>query len=215
MNLFKRYAVLGIAVLGLASCSAIGAGVSSNELETSTKVSRTIWLDPIADADKVIYVNVRNTSDNADFNDLERFVRANLMSKGFLLTNDPKAATYVFQVNVRQAVLRDNKGRDSLSESAIQGAAIGGLTSSATGGSNSNSAMATGILAGAALGLLADSSYEDSTYYVNADFRIVENKVNRSHTSSMSMSAHKINISLPEAVMTIKQKFAQSLSGMF
>lgn len=216
MNFFRKHAILGFALIGLSSCSAVGAGVSSNELETSTRVSKTIWLDPVNDNEKVIFVDVRNTSDNPDFNDVERFVRANLMNKGFLISDNTSDATYIFQVNIRQAVLKDNKDRDVLNQAAIQGATAGALTSAATGGRDSSSAMATGMLLGAAVGLLAENSYDDNTYYVNADLRILENKNGKkTHTNSMTMTATKINMALPEAVMTIKQKFAQSLAGMF
>ena len=65
-----RIAVGGVALLFLSGCAASQVMISKRNLDVQTKMSESIFLDPVSPKLKVIYVEVRNTSDRDNF-DLE------------------------------------------------------------------------------------------------------------------------------------------------
>ena len=51
------------AVAILTGCAATQTAIEHRNLETSTRLSETVFLNPVADGQKTIYVAVKNTSD--------------------------------------------------------------------------------------------------------------------------------------------------------
>ena len=47
----------------LTGCAATQTAIEHRNLETTTKLSETVFLNPITDAQKTVYVSVKNTSD--------------------------------------------------------------------------------------------------------------------------------------------------------
>ncbi len=56
-------AALAIGTLMLSGCSATHTAISKRNLQVQTKMSDTIFLDPVADDKRTVFVQVRNTSD--------------------------------------------------------------------------------------------------------------------------------------------------------
>ena len=130
-------ASLMVFALTLSGCAAVHTSIAKKDLDVQTKMSDTIFLDPVEPAQRVIYLNVRNTSDKPNF-DIAGAVARVLEGKGYTITNNPKAAHYWLQVSV----LSVDKASPTAAQVAL-GAGYGGAI--ATGA-------AVGMATGAALG---------------------------------------------------------------
>jgi len=165
-----------ILVLGLSfgGCSAMNTAIKKKDLDVQTKMSETIFLEPVAPEEKIVYFDIRNTSDK-DIN-VKASIEAAFKSRGYKITDNPRKATYMLQGNILKV------GKTDLRESraylgsgfgaGVSGAAIGAGTAYALGGNNRGAA-AVG-LAGAALGFIGDALVEDVVYVMVTDLQIRE-----------------------------------------
>jgi len=169
--------IMGLAlasVVALSGCSAVTTAVKKRNLEVKTQMSETIWLDPVSQQQKTVFVQVRNTTDKSI--DIVNALSDKLASKGYEVVQDPDAAHYWIQTNILKLDkmdLREAQGFLSSGYGAgISGAALGAL---ATGAFTSrNSSLAAGGLIGATVGLVADAMVEDVNYSMITDVQIVE-----------------------------------------
>lgn len=177
----KRVASLlltgSILLLGLSfgGCSAMNTAIKKKDLDVQTKMSETIFLEPVAPEKKIVYFDIRNTSDK-DIRIKER-VEAAFKSKGYKITNNPEEATYMLQGNilkVGKSDLRESKAYlGSGFGAGVTGAAVGAGTAYALGATNNRSMAAVG-LAGAALGFIGDALVKDVYYVMVTDLQIRE-----------------------------------------
>ena len=58
-----------------------------------------------------------------------------------------------------------------------------------------------------------DAKTKDATYYVQTDIKITER--NKSYTTSLNVDAKKVNLTVEEASIKMKEAIANSLSGLF
>jgi hypothetical protein len=237
-----RTVALALAALIIAAtggCSAMHTAVSKQDLAVETRMTHTIFLDPVAPADRTVFVDVKNTTDKKEL-DLASRVAAMLEARGYRVVDDPKRATFWLQAIIKQAGkadLRLNVGNPG----AVEGAATGYLLSESTGGDAGDKAGA--ILLGALIGTLFDANVKDVEYTVVADLRIqqkVEGQVTRSSTDSIRQGrtgkerqyydeithrrafqtrvvtkANRSNLTWEEAAPMIADGMARSLAGLF
>lgn len=170
-----------LALLLLPGCAATGAAVAGRNLDVQTRMSDTIFLDPVPADERTAYVEVKNTSDKPEL-DIGPRVRDAVAARGFRLVDDPRRARFLLQANVLQA------GRSS--ETAAEQAYNGGFGSSLFGGAAGGAAgyglgrsgigvndalgAVGGALIGAAISTVADSYVQDTTYTIVADVQISE-----------------------------------------
>jgi hypothetical protein len=169
----------------LSGCAAVHTSIAKKDLDVQTKMSDTIFLDPVEPDRKIVYLNVRNTSDKSNF-DIAGPVARVLEGKGYTITLDPKKAHYWLQVNVlsvdkasptaAQAALGAGYGGAyGAVGSAAAGAAMGAATGAAIDGWG---AAGIGGLAGvAAFGLVdtvASAAVKDVTFMAVTDVEIAE-----------------------------------------
>src|SRR4051794_27617302 len=88
--------------LALAGCQAASTLIDKQNLDVQTHMSETIFLEPVPDGSRTIYVGVRNTSDHPEI-DLKSPLIQKLQSRGYTIVSNPRAAQYVIQANVLQA----------------------------------------------------------------------------------------------------------------
>ena len=86
------------AVVVLAGCAATQTALEHRTLEVSTKQSETIFLDPVSNAQKTVYVSVKNTSDEEV--DIAPQLKSTLSSHGYKVVTNPNSAHYLLQANV-------------------------------------------------------------------------------------------------------------------
>lgn len=174
-----RVALIGVALMGLSACAASQTMISKRNLDVQTKMSETIFLDPVGPEQKVMYVEVRNTSDRDNF-DLEGPIKAAMAKRGYRVTQDPKEAHYRLQANVLQV----GKTDVTAAQAALQSGYGGALTVGALAGGGIGAAAggwtgaAAGGLAGAAIGgateFVTGSLVKDIYFSVITDIQVVE-----------------------------------------
>lgn len=181
-----QVALLGMGFMFLSGCAASSVMISKRNLDVQTKMSETIFLDPVGPAKKVIYVEVRNTSDKDNF-DLEGPVKEAITKRGYRVSLNPDEAHYRLQVNVLQVAKTDvtaaaaalNSGYGgAIGLGAVAGGGIGLAAGGGLGTAGGYRAAAIGGLAGAAIGGLTEfatgSLVKDVVFMVVTDVQVVE-----------------------------------------
>jgi outer membrane lipoprotein SlyB len=161
--------------LALSGCAATTTAIGKRSLDVQTKMTGSIFLEPVTAPERTVLVEVRNSSDRADL-DIAPAVRAALAERGYRLVDDPRDARFLLQANVLQV------GRTS--EAAAEGAFAKGFGSALVGGaagaglgrvaSDQTEAMIAGAVAGAAGSAVADALVQDVTYSIITDVQISE-----------------------------------------
>ncbi len=162
----------------LSGCGAIHTSIAKKDLDVQTKMSDTIFLDPVGPDKKVIYLEVKNTSDKTNFDILGPIHQA-LQSRGYEISNDPDRAHYWLRANVLSAEKASPTAAESALASGYGGALGGAALGAAIGGATHGWAGAgvgglAGGLAGALVETVADAAVKDVTYMVVTDIEIAE-----------------------------------------
>lgn len=172
----KRIAVVGI--LFLTSCAAMQVSLEKKDLDVQTKMSDTIFLDPVGPNKKTIFLLVRNTSDKANF-EISGPIRDALTAKGYAVIDNPDIAHYQLQANVLSVA----KSSPSAAQAALHGGYGGTLAGAATGAVIGHAAGgwqgagyggAAGALVGAVGETAANSLVKDVTFVIITDIEIAE-----------------------------------------
>ena len=168
-------AVLATGMTGLVGCNTTTKIIKHGKLEVETKMSETIFLDPIEDEKKTVLLQIRNTSDKSGL-DIESKIRSAVEGKGYRIVNSPKQANIMIQANILQV------GKSTLENpfealsggygSGLQGFATGAALAGATGGSG-RSMLGIGLLAGVGNTIL-DAAVEVVTFTMTTDLQISE-----------------------------------------
>lgn len=169
----------GCLALALTACAATSTAISKRNLDVQSRMSDTIFLDPVAPEDRTVYLEVRNSTDKADF-DIETSIEQAIADRGYILVDDPTAAQYILQANVLQAGKNSRSAADDAFGggfgSTILGGAVGagaGAVGGAVGG-NDTLLIAGGAILGAAAATVADAFVQDVTYTVITDIQVSE-----------------------------------------
>lgn len=230
------------AVLLLSGCQAVSTSVSKSELNVQTKMSDTIFVEPVAPEKRIIFIDVRNTSDK-DLNVADQ-VKQIIKSRGFTLTDNPDKANYMLQAVILQVGNTNLNGNTSALESGFGGAVVGAGLGSAVSGSNQDAVV--GGLLGAAAGVVGDALVKDTVYTMVTDVQVRE-RPNKGETVTQTQkasaeqgastrlqqsvsgaasewkiyrtrivsTANKSNLSFEEAKDPLVQGLIRSLSGIF
>ncbi len=237
---FKNKVLLSVLTLSIiTSCSAISYMFSDKDLKIKTVTSSTVWLEPVSPEKRIVFLEVKNSSDNADFNDIKTYIGAAMSSNGYTITQDPEKANYMLQANVKTAVLTEENPQAI--KSGLDGAAVGALTTSAFNGSNKS--VAQGALLVGLANIAFDAMYTNKYYLVLTDIRIRERSNNKittnsklylsqgdsgyekqnfssetnwkNYTNKIAVVTNQINMDLDDATRKVKEALTQSISGMF
>jgi hypothetical protein len=176
MNLMPPRPPAALAIVLLASgCAATSTGLGHRNLEVQTKMTDTIFLEPVSPHDRTILVEVRNTSDQPDF-DLQNAVKASIAERGYRLVDRPEEAHYLLQANVLQVGRTSPTAAEQTFAGGFGGTLIGGVTGVAGAriASDDTRALIAGGLVGAATSSVVDALIEDVTYTIITDVQISE-----------------------------------------
>lgn len=233
-------AMIAATTMFLTGCSATYTAIKKRNLDVQTKMSDTVFLDPVKSDLRVVYLQIRNTSDKQEVV-IEPQIKTALEAKGYKVTDDPDKAHYMIQANILQVGKSDKRDSETnlLSSfgSGVAGAAIG---ASAMGGGNGR--VATGVIGGI-IGMAADAMVEDVYYTMITDLQISErvdsNSVTETNNSKLHQGtsgyktstsskktswsryqtrivsvANKVNLKFDAALPELKQGLVNSISGM-
>ena len=245
MKTFIKLSLLAISTLfvGLvfSGCGAATTAVEKRNLEVQTKMSDSVFLEPVSPEKQVVYIRIRNTTDK-DI-DVEETVKASIASKGFKVTSNPEEAYFMIQANVLQIGKTDQTGSDSALQSGFGGGLLGAGVSAATGGNGNNVGIGTAV--GVVAGLIANSMVKDIYYSMVTDVeirqrpaineKVYQNEDNYSEqgtTSTISQNvnannvqwkiyrtrvvstANQVNLEFEDAKNELQKGLAKSLSGL-
>lgn len=176
-------AALG-AALALGGCAATYTAVAKRNLDVQTKMTETVFLDPVPPGERTVYVEIRNTSDKPDL-DVGSAIRQDIQAKGYRIVDDPRQAHYVLQANVLQAGKNSETATQEAYKGGFGGTLIGaagggalGYGIGAAGGGNNVLLGVGGALAGAAIENLSGAYVQDVTYSIITDVQVSERVAN-------------------------------------
>ncbi len=176
----NTWILTGIMILSLilSGCAAVHTSIAKKDLDVQTKMSDSIFLDPVEPSQKTVYLNIRNTSDKTNF-DITGTVARALEGRGYLITNNPKEAHYWLQVNILSVDKASPTAAEAALRSGYGGVALGAAVGTATGAAIDGwSGAGIGGLAGAAAFGIADTiasaAVKDVTFMAITDVEIAE-----------------------------------------
>jgi hypothetical protein len=243
----KKYVIIAILLSGVTSltgCNTTTKIIKHGKLEVQTKMSDTIFLDPIDEDKRTVLLQIRNTSDKSGLN-IESKIRSAVESKGYMIVSSPKKANVMIQANILQV------GKSTLEDpfeamsggygSGLEGFATGAAIAGATGGSG-RSMLGVGLITGIGNTIL-DAAVEVVNFTMVVDLQISEkaegNFVSESSDASLKQGnsgykkstweqktnwkryqtrimsvAKKTNLKFEEAEPKLTEGLVKSISGL-
>ncbi len=226
---------LGITFIVLLSgCAATQVALEKKDLAVDTRMSDTIFLDAdeMAQNDKTIFVNIKNTS-GQDL-DIESLVKQSLIDKGYKILPSAAQASYVLQANILYIGATDISAARSALAAGYGGAFTGALAGGMIGGAARNTwkgagyGAAIGGLIGGAAETIAGALVKDVTYTIITDVMVsaktaerVEQKTESTlkqaasssavQTSAASSSRKKYQTRIVSTANKVNLKLAEAL----
>jgi hypothetical protein len=240
-------AYVGIVVIGgvFTGCAATQTAIEHHSLETTTKLSETVFLSPVPHSQKTIFLQVKNTSGQKI--SLQEPLQKALQFSGYQVLQDPQNAHYLLQANILTLTKMD----EAASKLALGGGYGSALAGSAVGAAlGSMSGMGrNGVIGGAAAGgllsLAADSLVKNVNYTmitdvqiserIGRDVRVREEQRSKLKNGSASVTqqvsirdsgyqhyrtrivsnANQVNLSFEKARPVLEKGLVTTLSGIF
>ena len=81
-----KVSMLSASIVLITACAATQTVIEHRNLETKTNLSKTIFLDPVSDNQKSVFISVKNTSDQ-DI-DISRRLSNAFKSKGYAVSKN-------------------------------------------------------------------------------------------------------------------------------
>lgn len=229
----------------LAGCGAMHTAIAKKDLDVQTKMSASIFLDPVEPEMRTVYVDIRNTSDKPEF-DLKPDVIAYLHARGYHVIDSPKRANYWLQANVLQVGKTNARdaNRALAAGPGVAGGAVTGYALHRASGGSSGANAAGAIVVGAVAGTVVDAMVKDVYYSVITDIQVMERLPGgvvsedsehklRQGTSGDTVStyqresdqrkyqtrvmsyANQVNLEWEEAAPSLRSGLARAIAGMF
>lgn len=151
--------------IALSAALVLMSGCATSQLQTSAKMTQSVFVNPVAKEKRTIFVSMRNTSGTDIM--LEPRIVQTLMNKGYTVIDDPEKASYVLMANVLYC---NKKSENNVGNGAVMGGMAGAIANS---GANGRSVAAAG-LAGAIVGGLIGKATEDTIFQMQVDIAIRE-----------------------------------------
>ncbi len=161
--------------------STSASGLSSNGVNLSTKMSASVFLQPVAPQNKIIYVSVRNTSTAMGLNFRQELV-SGLIGEGYAITNDPAKAYFMLMSNI---LYIGKKTKSYTMAGALAGGFGGALIGSRY---KSTTGVVAGGVIGALLGAAIASAFQKKSYVMVVDIQIQERQKGSYTTNGTSTS---------------------------
>lgn len=159
----------------LGGCAAVTTAISKRNLDVQTKMSSSIFLDPVSPSERTVFVDVRNTSDK-DMN-VTQALDQDIQSHGYKIVNDPAKAHFMLQANILRVGKVDAREKNELLASgygaAFSGAALGAIAGASMSNYDTGTTVGVG-LAGAAVGVVANAMVKDNIYTMVTDVQVKE-----------------------------------------
>ncbi len=134
--------------------------ITKKDVHAKTKMSETIFLEPVAPEEQIIYFRFRNTSDEELY--IAEKLKREFENKGFIVTKNPKKANFMVQANLlKVGEMDENEQKNYLGAGFGVGAAAAGATLLTGGGRRAGAA---GLI-GMAVGLAVEAARVKDVHY--------------------------------------------------
>jgi hypothetical protein len=174
---------LSAVVVLFSGCAATSVAIAKRDLDVQTKTSTAIFIDPVAPAERTLYVEVRSGVAEFDRRAFSKFVRDQFAKNenGYRIVDDPEQARYLMLAYVltlekasqgaAQAALQQGYvGGGDIAAGAVAGALIGSQSSASAGYTGA----AVGGLLAAGASVIGNALVQDVTYLLICDVSIRE-----------------------------------------
>jgi hypothetical protein len=161
--------------LALSGCAATTTAIGKRTLDVQTRMTDSIFLEPVTAPERTVLVEVRNSSDRPQL-DIAPAVRAALAARGYRLVDDPQDAQFLLQANVLQLGRTSDAAAEGAFAKGFGSALVGGAAGAGLGrvASDQTEAIIAGAVTGVAASAVADSVVQDVTYSIITDLQISE-----------------------------------------
>lgn len=171
MHIFSKIILIMISVSLLNGCSAIDKSIKHGTLEVQTKMSDTVFLDPVDEDRRTVVLQIRNTSDQKDL-DILPDIKVAVEAKGYRVVSDPQKAHFMIQANILQVGKSTHEDPFSSLSSGYGGVLAGGTAGALI--SSNYTGMGVGALAGGLIGTVSDAAVQVVSYQMITDLQISE-----------------------------------------
>jgi hypothetical protein len=172
MNRIGRVAALAIVAGSLGACQAAHNVIQHSDLQVKTHMSESIFLDPVPEHAKTVFVSARNTSDYPQL-DLRGPLLQAIQARGYRIVTDPNKAHFMLRANVLQAGKLDKDAKEKLLMGSYGEPLLAGAGTAALAGALGG-AMAGAGLGVAALSFIANEMIQNVTYAITVDIQLSE-----------------------------------------
>ncbi len=240
-----KSSILVVSVLGslLSSCATTSTYLDHKDLSVQSKMSETIFLDPVKNNN--VYIQVKNTtSEDLELKDL---LKENLEKEGWTVTNDYDSAYTTIQVAILQAGPAESPQSafgeimHGFGEPAISGAVAAGAIGAFAQNASMRNVAQGGLIVGGA-DYVGTKVVKDKTYSVITDVQVgrkVEGQVQRQTSDSnksgadgvttenyvdqsnwlhyktrVGSVADQVNLKFEDAKPTISNQLAKEIAGI-
>lgn len=203
-----------ILVASLLGCVAMQTEFGKHNLDVQTRMTRTIFLEPVQSQKRSVYVEVKNTSGKNAFNIHHRLCDA-IANKGYVIEQDPKRAQYLVQANVLQ-IAKFNLNETNCAFDSGFGGALLGSSIAGVAGAQGRAVLGAG-LAGAIIGIAADNMVKDNYYTIITDVQLGERPAPlqwKKYQTRIISTANKANLQLAEATPLLVDELVNSIAGL-
>jgi len=175
---------------------------------------KTAFLEPYGPDQNHIYAQILNTSQFKNL-DMDKALKNSLAKRGYIIVADPKRADFILQVNMRFADRETARvtGIGTVAGGAAGAGAADVLDNPSTG------QRATGIIAGAIIGTLAEYLAGDQTYTMRIDYKLTQIEYGRKlppHEDTISASAEGGRFhSMRDVYEDLRDRTVSAISGLF
>lgn len=233
---------ISMVAIQFTGCGAAHTAIKKRNLDVQTKMSETIFLEPAEPQNKIIFVDVRNTSDKEM--DVKDAIVNSLIARGYTITQSPQKANYMLQANILQVGKTDLRTAQNSLDGGFGGVLVGSAAGYSMHGSGRDAAV--GGLVGAAVGVVADALVDDTYFSMITDVQIRERPMSgevvtqtqsaniaqgsatkvkqdiqgakiewKTYRTRVVSTANKVNLDFAEAQPVLQEALAKSLGGLF
>jgi hypothetical protein len=166
---------------GTTSSTTSASGMSAGNMQMRTRMSASIFLQPVPPQEKVVYVSVRNTSSASGLS-FRNTLEGALMARGYRITNNPQEAYFMVMSNVLYI------GKETRSYT-MAGALVGGFGGALIGSTYGNvGSTLAGAGIGAVAGALIGSAFSSKRYMMVVDIQLEQRQQGTYTTNSTAAS---------------------------
>lgn len=192
-------------------CLLLLVGCATMQLETNSKLTRTIVIDHSQLTNKTIYLQVTNTANSGgEKMNLNENIINSFKAKGYEIVDSSQKASYSLFVNV---LFANNLKEARAIQTAVASGVFGGVGALASGSNGSNSLIvgATAALAGGLIG----KALEDETFRTVIDIQVINNLNNSNENTRVYCEAIKTDLDLNEAMPILEKEATKSIVNIF